>query len=244
MTTSLGHPLTNGTFFAVAAMLGLGRAFAGERGWGLAATVFSCVGLAGSASRGPTVALGVGLVVLLVAMALGAGSSISSGRRLLLPLVVVFVVAGGAYAYLAERSAGGAAAGSLSTRLVTYEGGLELIHEHGLWGGGPGLTDELKRNLPTGQATRGVESSALQLLISLGVPGLLTAAWLMTAAGASALRDRPELTACLVTYTIAAATYNLLESNRPALLMWGVLVGLSIRPDPWMPLRDTRSTPA
>jgi hypothetical protein len=232
VTTTLGHPLTNGTFFAIATMLGIGLVVRRPSRWMILATVLSGVGLIGSASRGPMLALAAGLVLTGLFVAFRRRRSISL-RALLAAVALIAVLAVPGGIYISERSGGQEAAGSTLTRDVTYEAGIELAKAHWQTGGGPGMTDILKRELPTGQAARGVESSAFELLISLGLPGFLLATWLMLAVGFSALKNRPELAGCLIVYTVAAATFNLLEANRPALMLWGVLLGIATAPPTW-----------
>ncbi len=245
VTTTLGHPLTNGTFFAIATMLGIGLVVRRASRWMLLATVLSAVGLIGSASRGPTLALVAGVALIGLFVAFRRRASISP-RALLAAIVLVAVLAVPAGIYLSERSRGQEAADSTLTRDATYQAGRELAEEYWKTGGGPGMTDILKRELPTGQAARGVESSAFELLISLGLPGFLLAAWLTLAVGFSALGNRPELAGCLIVYTIAAATYNLLEANRPALMLWGILLGIATQPPVWSSKADLvpRASPA
>lgn len=232
VTTTLGHPLTNGTFFAVAALFGLGRVFRGDRRRStMLATALSFVGALGSGSRGPLLGLLLGMV-LLIALSAGRVRELSrTARQGVGAFMALTLCIAGLGLASTIQSRGVEGADSTATRVETFDGGRRLIEQYWPWGAGPGLTDQLKRSLPTGDSRRGVESSAMQLVISLGLPGLLLSAWTLIAAGLSAVRVRPELAACILAYVVAAAGYNLLETNRPALLLWGLLMGVAVRCD-------------
>lgn len=224
VTTTLGHPLVNGTFFAIAVVIALSRVLRTPSRGFVVATLCCLGGLVGTASRGAVLAAGVGVLLLLLGPMVRRGSEIS--RRALIPVVIVLVVAVcGAYMYLGARASGDEASGSTMVRQATYELGLEIAEDHWPWGAGPGIADNLKREAFAGDQDRGIESSYLQIAISLGLPGLMLLGFAALTAIARAIRRQPEIAAALVAYFVSVAFFNLIEAHRPALLLLGVLMG-------------------
>jgi hypothetical protein len=229
ITTTLGDPLLNGVFFSIAALLGLGRIFNQPARWEWVATLLSLVGVFGTSSRGAALAFGIGMLIV-IAGVLRLRRGALDRRTVVTAALLVIAVAAGGGAYLDRRAGSAEAAGSTEIRLETYQAGAVLAREYFPLGAGPGLTDSLKYTMPIGQYQRGVESSAYEMLIDLGVPGVALIVWLFGAGALSALPRRPDLAACIVAYIVAASSFNLVDQYRPALLLWGLLIGLSVHP--------------
>jgi hypothetical protein len=228
ITTSLGHPLLNGTFFAIACLLGCGALFRGRRGWTAFSTAVAAGAVILSGSRGAVLALVVGIALMTVVALFKRRVATS---RWVVAIFVVGITSIGLIggSSLNERADSREAAGSTATRLATYEAGRELVVQYFPLGAGPGIADELKRAMPVGDPRRGIESSWLQIAISLGVPGLLTIGSLLVWPALSGLVANVGAAASLIAYVVAVASYNLIEATRPALLLAGVLIGLAIQ---------------
>jgi hypothetical protein len=236
VTTTLGDPLLNGVFFCLATLIGMGRILRGPTRWETGATLMSAVGLFATSSRGAVLALAVALVVFL-GVVLSSRDEGLTRRAVLTTILVVAAMGVGGGLYLAKRVGSAEAAASTAVRLETFQAGEVLIRQYFPLGAGPGLTDKLKQSMPVGEYQRGVESSAFEIVIDLGLPGLLLVLWLFGAGAFTAIRKRPELTGAIVAYIVAASTFNLLDEYRPALLLWGLLIGLTVHAAPANPSR-------
>jgi hypothetical protein len=228
VTTTLGHPLVNGTFLSIGCVLGSGSLLRRDRGWPIIATMFAGAGAFLTFSRGAVLALAVGVSIVLAAVVIATKTRVN--RRAAI-VIAAAIMMGGVFGgnLLAERASGQEAANSTATRLETFEAGEVLVHEYLPWGAGPGLADNLKRELSVGDPRRGIESSWLQLLISIGIPGVAVIGLLILVAAGQVLRVQPEICGGLIAYAIAISTYNLIEANIPALHLLGVLLALSVK---------------
>lgn len=221
-TTTLGHPLVNGVFFAVASVLGIAMLATriDRRTWIL--TLLSMGGVAASGSRGALVALAVGVVLMML-------RSARSGRNNAALVLLLVVVGVPAVQWVGQRGSSAEGTGSTAVRTETLRDGLLLWQQHPLFGAGPGIADALKQQMTIGDRRRGIESSWLQLGVSIGVVGM---AILLLLVGVSLHIGRKSVTrglgAALVVYLVAIASFNLIESLRPALVMLGLLIGLGL----------------
>lgn len=224
-TTTLGHPLINGVFFAVAAVLGLAALAASPSRRTAALTLLSMAGVVASGSRGALLALGVGVVLVLLRTAL----RINSGRVLTALLLLCCVVAIPAVLWVGQRSSTDEGAGSNAVRAETLRDGLVLWQQKWLLGAGPGISDTLKRQMSIGDSRRGIENSWLQLAVSLGAVGIAVAVLLVVVALVVSRRSvLPAIGAALIVYVVSVTSFNLIESVRPALVMLGLLLGVAL----------------
>jgi hypothetical protein len=221
ITTTLGHPLVNGIFFCVTTLLGVGRIVRAHRPWEVIATAFAGVALLATGSRGAVLAFAIGLVFTLAGSVFRTAEP-AHRRRAVAVIVVFLALAGGGAIYASTRTD---LSGSTSTRLETYQAGEMLIHEYWPFGAGAGVADELKVNMPVGEAQRTIESSALELAAELGLPGVVLTLWLLLAAISTAFRRQPEVAGALVAFCVAASSFNFWDEYRPGLLILGLLIG-------------------
>jgi hypothetical protein len=243
ITTTLGDPLVNGVFFAVATLLGAGRLLERPQRWEWAATVLAAAGMIATGSRGAALALAIGLVIVLV-VRLNPFNPAVTRRKLLGAFAVVAVLAAVGGVYVGRRAGSVEAAASTATRLATYQVGGNLLTRYWPLGAGPGVTDELAMSMPVGEFQRGVESSAYEIAIELGLPGTILVCGLLLAVCFSSIRRRPELAAAIIAFYVASATFNLLDESRAAMVMWGLLIGVGIRPAPQEPALERAPAPA
>jgi hypothetical protein len=221
ITTALGHPLVNGLFFCVVTLLGIGRIIRGCARWEAVALVFSGCGLLATGSRGALLAFAVALIVVVCGFALGSNQLLR--RRAAIVGVAFLAVASGGAVLASTRTD---LASSTTTRLETYQAGEMLTREYWPFGAGPGVADQLKTDMPVGQAQRFIESSALELAAELGLPGIVLILWLLLTVVWMALRRQPEVAGAIVGFAIAASTFDFWDEYRPGLLILGLLIGL------------------
>jgi O-antigen ligase len=166
--TLLGHPLMNAVFFAVTSTMFLAAAvnFRGRRDWGLAA--LSLLALWATGSRGGLLALAIGITVFVLAVIFARGASVGTRSAVLLGATLgAGLVA--TFGWPTVRNSGEGAE-SMSYRLDVLERGLTLWRESPWLGTGPGTSQQALEGSGTHLV---VESSAVQLLISVGLLGLL-----------------------------------------------------------------------
>lgn len=223
VTTTLGHPLLNGTFFAVTACV---AAFSALRRDGARASAFCCfclsalaAGLTGSRSGvyALVCGLGVGLLVMLVSGRASLANKllgIALGTAALLVLPALPTIAGRA------SSAEGIASGLYRDQVVQLAGKLFLAQPW--FGYGPGTsiiaTARSGAKLP-------LENSVLGSLVSLGVVGSLGVLFLVILVLIAVLRGgRPDGIAAVAAFVVAGSAFPLWESNPAALALLGLII--------------------
>ena len=234
ITTSLGHPLNNALFFAVGTSLAVGAAV--ERGGArpLVAAALSLVGVFLTISRGGLLAVAVGVAVVVLGPVgrraatdgafrrrVAAGTTVGLGLALV-ALSPVFQDRWASSNGMASARARDAL-GPLVWAVSTHQGHL---------GSGPGTSNALLERLGTPTI---VENSWFQLLLSLGLPGVVLVAGLVVTAVVVGLRGRAVAAAAgLGALATAAAGFNWIESDRPGMLYLGLLLAAALA----APVRD------
>lgn len=230
VSTTLGHPLMNGTFFAVSAAL---AAFSMTRPNAPRGTAFLCfvlcalaAGLTGSRSGVYALVSGlaVGLLVTLV-----SGRTSVANKFLGIVLGVVALVVLPALPTIAERanSAEGTASSLYRDYVVRLAGRLFL--QRPVIGYGPGNS-----SIATAQsgATLPLENSVLGTLVSGGVVGTLALLVLVVVVLVRIRRSgRADGVAGVAAYVVAGSAFPLWESNPAALILVGLVV-IATRADP------------
>jgi hypothetical protein len=228
---SLGHPLYAGLFFAMAFAVAFGRRFSGGGNRYLVFAGISMVGAVLTVSRSAVGAIAVtaGVIVLL---SLVRRSSIGPVQRVFLALLVV----GGVFAItqvsaFQDRLVSNEAAGSASARNVVLEIALQTAEANNWIGAGPAMA--LTGAAPYNPLGVIIESAYLQILISLGVPGLLLFALLLGAAAIRAVRvGAYSGLGAVVAFASCSAFFNILESSRPSLVLLGFALLMAWREQP------------
>lgn len=229
VSTTLGHPLMNGTFFSVTACL---AAFAITRVGAPRATAFFCfvlcalaAGLTGS--RSGVYALVSGLAVGLLVTLVSGRTSIAN-KFLGIVLGVVALVVLPALPTIAGRaaSAEGAASSLYRDYVVRLAGRLFL--QRPIVGYGPGNS-----SIATAQsgAKLPLENSVLGTLVSGGVIGTAALLVLVVVVVVRVVRSgRADGVAALAAYVVAGAAFPLWESNPAGLALVGLVVLATPRP--------------
>lgn len=230
VSTTLGHPLMNGTFFAVSACL---AAFSMTRVGAARGLAFICfvlsafaAGLTGSRSGvyALVCGLGVGLLVTLVSGRTSVANKflgVVLGTAALLVLPALPTIAGRA------NSAEGTASSLYRDYVVRLAGRLFL--QRPVLGYGPGNS-----SIATAQsgATLPLENSVLGTLVSGGIIGtaalLVLVVVVLVRVGRS---GRADGVAGIAAYVVAGSAFPLWESNPAGLVLVGLVVIATRNPD-------------
>lgn len=222
VTTLLGHPLMNGTFFAITGCLALFTALRPGRNRAFATVTFllSSFAAALTASRSGVLALVVGLTAGLLILLWSRRVSLGPKLAGIGLGALVVVVVPNLPAFSARTGSAEAVASTLYRNDVvklTYR----LFVQRPLHGGGPGtsgmLADQAGASLP-------LESGILGSLVSLGVVGCLALTVFLLFLAAQAVRCRRlDAVAGLVAFLVAGAAFPLWESNPGAWALLGLL---------------------
>lgn len=222
---SFGHPLFAALFFAVACSIAVGSWLTTRSRWTLAAAVFSGLGLVSTVSRGAMLALAVSLgVAYILALAI---RGVKRWSRFVGAAVLAVVGVIGVFQFDAFTARNDSAEAQLSS------GARDL----GLW-----VTlraTELTGGLGSGPGTSGItgrlfddvviENSLLQLIISVGFPGLVLFVGLLTSLFLHALSRRAVgIAAGILAYAITISAFNAIDALRPMHLLLGCLIILAL----------------
>lgn len=223
-TTTLGHPLMNGTFLACTAAFGLIRAFTSGSRLAITSGVFAAAGTVFTVSRSAVAGLIVGLVVGTCVLLTSRNTSLS--KKITWCLVSASVgLAAVSSPLLAERAASAEGTSSAKSRGMLLDRALEISVEDSYAGSGGG-TSQLRAtqaglNLP-------IENSFGGVLVSLGVIGLIIFALLLIGLCISAARKKhSEIAAAVVTFSVTAAAYPLVDNIPTGLILLGFLAYLT-----------------
>ncbi|MDJ0338178.1 O-antigen ligase family protein [Cryobacterium sp. PH31-O1] len=224
---SFGHPLFAALFFAVACALAIGVWLRENSKPALVASVFSGLGLVATVSRG---------AILSAAIAIGFAYAVSLvlrgekrwGKFVLLAVLMVIAVIGLFQfdAFTARNNSVEAELSSQARDLGVWVS-LQAANFTGWIGSGPGTSGITGRLF--NEVT--IENSLLQLLISIGLPGVALFLLMIGSAIAHALSRRAVgAAAALVAYTVCIAGFNAIDALRPMHLLLGCLLILALNP--------------
>jgi hypothetical protein len=220
---SFGHPLYAATFFATSAAVALGR----QVSQGSSALLWFAAALAGllvTVSRGAILALVVAAVVVLVsAGASGARAGGLSKIVAALSAACVLVVASGV---VQSRSESSEARSSLLARSDVVTGALDAARYSEWRGTGAGTSAHVFESLTSNEFE--IESTPLQILVSLGLIGLVGFSMVIVGGILSAISDRnPAALGGLIAFGVAVSGYNAIESVLPLMAFLGVILVLA-----------------
>lgn len=229
---SFGHPLWAGAFFVVPACLGLvgwlqtGRTRDGVLG------ALAAVGVVMTVSRGSLFALGGGLAVGVLLVCLFAARP--AARRLLgvAPLALIAFAGLSVFQPLADRADSQESGLSAGVRERAVDVALRAAQQSDWLGTGPATSGVTGRTI----TDIVIENSLLQLLMSVGLPGLLLFLVLVGAACLAAISKRDLATAAAVAAYVAAITgFNSLDAVRSMHVLIGFLLLLALHGAPSPP---------
>ena len=224
---SFGHPLFAALFFAVACALAVGIWLQENSKPALAAAVFSGLGLVATVSRGALLAAAIAVGFAYAVSLVLRGEKRWGKFAVLAVLMVVGVV--GLFQFDAFTARNNSIEAELSSqaRDLGVWVSLQAANFTGWIGSGPGTSGITGRLF--NEVT--IENSMLQLLISIGLPGLVLFLLMIGSAVAHALSRRAVgAGAALVAYTVCIAGFNAIDALRPMHLLLGCLLILTLNP--------------
>ncbi|QJU54580.1 O-antigen ligase family protein [Herbiconiux sp. KACC 21604] len=213
---SLAHPLTAGMFFAMTFAFCVGQWLNTNRRVFALLALVNGLGVISTVSRGSYVAAGIGVAVVLV-FAFLAGRRFGRGR------VILVLAAFAVFAFFAvrsdafvERSNSVDGLGSASSREDLWTITEATANAYGWLGSGPGTSEG--SSLPFNWKGLPIENSYFQLIISVGIPGVIALGLFILAAYRIALLNR-NLPAVggLSAILVAIAGYAAIDGPRTAL---------------------------
>lgn len=225
---SFSHPLFAGAFFAVAACIGTIKWLdAGNRGW-LVGGALSAAGVVATLSRGSMAATVAGI-------ALGALILLSTrpqrrrGLRfaVLTTSLLVSAIAVSQIPAFQERTTSLEAQLSAGARETGMDVALLAAQSTNFLGSGPASSGATAAQY----GTVVIENSYLQILISLGIPGLLLFIAFLGVAVLAAIRTGNIAGAAgLIAISIALAGFNAIDAVRSMHLLLGLALLVSLHP--------------
>ncbi|MCO4264404.1 O-antigen ligase family protein [Pseudarthrobacter sp. MDT3-26] len=225
--TIAGHPLVNATLLAVAGTAGL----AVYLKWNYRSALL-VLGLTASATILTQSRTGIAALVVGVGFALlGSMRGRSQGRflasfSLLALAVVVFMQVDSP---LAQRNSSVEGQGSSELRFAYLDNLPDLMQASSMWGTGPGLSDSALQKAGGYAAGFPIESSAVQILVSMGILGsVFLVAAILGVLVLSVRRGAFIAPAMLAAYLVAASGFNLFEAFPTLVALSGVLLSACV----------------
>ncbi len=225
ITTSLGHPLANMVFFSTSFGAMLGWYQIRPQWLALVALIAALFGVFMTVSRTGVIACAVVVAAAVVFPHVSKPSLRSKISRILIAVVGsvgVFFIANSEVFLSRSTSGDGLSSNAARDQLFAIVEG--VAEEYGPLGSGPG-TSNLAMQLAGRTAV--VENSFLQLFLSLGLSVTVLIAILIARIFFIAIKNRRRDAALgLAALTIAMAGFNWIESVRPGMAFFGLLVAL------------------
>ena len=227
--TSLGHPLITSTVACVALVVCVFSTGRGRQWKYMVGAAGALVALALAVSRSGAIALTVATGLGLLAVVVRRTSFVQPGPRswksVLVPALCLAIVLSSPL--LGERTHTSGAQQSASYRFAVLDNSLRIIADHPFFGVGPGSSDAIYIERFGG----GIESSVLQLLISVGIPAfLLFVVGLGAVAGVAIKRSRLSIAAGLTAFFVAISGFNAINSNPGLLALAAPLIFCAVQP--------------
>lgn len=221
-----GHPLLFGTFLCVAAALSFGTWLNGGGRKYLLGASFATAGVFATSSRGAMLALFAALVFAIAIVIVRRGRS-TSRRALGLTIVV-----GGAALVLVfatpilDRWVSAEATASTAARTQAIDFAVAISQSAGWLGTGAGSSTAAAVRAGS---TLPIETSPLQALVSLGVPGSFLLLLLVLIALQRTLTRRDVAASIgLLAFVVAISGYNYLDDRRSAHVLFGIILVIAL----------------
>jgi hypothetical protein len=250
--TSLGHPLTTAMVASVALAVCLFPSGATRRWPYWICAVGALVAVVLSVSRGSVFAVGVAAVIGVLSALPRTGQPVARGRgRLISALIAATLFAAAAWSPLLREyneSLGGVSSAAL--RSSVFDNAMKLIAERPMLGFGPGVSPVVYLDRYNGS----LENSALQLVLSMGIPAFLfVLVGFGVVVAVAMMRSRGGVAAGIVAFLVSATGFNVVDNVPPMLALIAPLIVCAVMPQPRHPqqiesrreiLDTTRSGPA
>lgn len=220
VTTTLGHPLMNATFFATTSAFALIHAARSASRLAVLSGTMCGIGAVLTVSRSAVAALAVGLCLGILTM-LGT-KTVSFGRKLFWSVASILgAVAVVTSPVVQARSVSAEGEGSSGLRSVLLDIAINVAVNDGLAGSGAGTS--ANRSVLEGLSLP-FENSYAGVLVSLGIAGLLLFVLLIAGLLVKAIaRDNFAIAAGLTAFAIQIAAYPLVDNVPVGLIILGML---------------------
>jgi O-antigen ligase len=224
--TSFRHPIPAGGFLAATALLALGQAIRLRRPVYVAVGLLASVATVLTQTRGAALGLLVGAVVIMLGWSYRRFPSAPKVRPWVALIMLASAYLGSNFGPLAARSESLEGEGSVEQREVVSQVVLDLAHQTGYVGTGPGTAQRALAAFKT--ITVPIESSALQLLLAVGAIGAITLLLLLVAAILQGMSNRNlGAAAALASLVVALSTYNAIEAKPGQMIFVGLAILLA-----------------
>lgn len=220
-SASFGHPLYASLFFSAAFALALGKLIETPKKRYAMVALIAALAMVSTVSRTGIVAAAVAAAVVLLLAVVRAqisgmakfGLVVATGAGLL------FATTSGAFL---ERSSSGEASSSSVAREWVFSLAFEASSRTGWIGSGPGTSADTVRALDSFQIL--VENAYLQLLVSVGIPGLVLFVLILAVSGVVAVSRRTYgALGALIALAVSIAGFNGLESSPSIMILLGAV---------------------
>lgn len=237
---AFSHPLFAGAFLTIPAMVGIGTWLTTGRRWTLVCGLLAAVGVLGTVSRGSILALGVAAGIAVIVAPFFLGWKNITRWFALLGLGVVGGIAVLNFGPLLERSDSIESQLSAGVRDRAVTVALDAAAYGGWFGTGPGTSGQTGRLFDSII----IENSMLQLLISIGIPGLLLfLAFIGSLIWAAWARGDLGVGLAIIAYVVAITGFNSLDAVRNMHLLIGILALLALHDSDALVPRRASSQP-
>jgi O-antigen ligase/polysaccharide polymerase Wzy-like membrane protein len=233
-STSLGHPLNTAMVASVALAACLFPSSKSRQWPYWICAVGALVALILSVSRVSVIAVGVSAIIGMLSARPRTGQSVTRGRgwrgRLIAVSVAATFFAAVAFSpLLSNRNSSEEGRNSAIYRSRLLDRATTLIYERPMLGSGPGTSGEAYAN----STHLALENSALQLMVSIGIPAslfvLVGFGVLVTVA---MRRSRAGVAAGIVAFWISAVGSNAIDSDPSTLALIAPLIACAVVPGP------------
>jgi O-antigen ligase len=233
-TTSLGHPL-NTAMVACVALAACVFPSSKTRQWPYWIGAVGALGaLILSVSRTSVIAIGFSVSIGILSALPRTGNSVMRGRRRRGRLIAVlmaatFFAALALSPLLSRRNASEEGRESASYRSEQIDTAMGYFREHPMLGFGPGTSDKVFEY----SSHYSLENSALQLMVSIGLPAFL---FILVGFGmvvwVAMRRSRAGVAASIAAFLISATGFHVIDSNPAFLALIAPLIVCAVAPPP------------
>lgn len=223
-SASFGHPLYASLFFTAAFALSLGKLIENPKKRYAAVALIAALALVSTVSRSGLLAAAVAAAVILLLAVVRSQISGMAKFGLVVATAAGLILATTSGAFV-ERSGSGEASSSTAAREWVFSLAFDASSRTGWIGSGPGTSADAVRALDSFQIL--VESAYLQLLVSVGIPGLVLFVLLLGASGVFAVSRRSYgALGALIAIAVSIAGFNGLESSPSIMVLLGAVFAM------------------
>lgn len=242
-TTILGHPVSNGSFFAIAVPLALGVALHRHSKLAVLAALLAAGGVVASGTRAAFAAMLLGAAITLLIPRKGWITGQIPRMVQLGGILGICAVMFIGWSYLSVRETSGEGQGSSAFRSAQVPIAMESVRDSPLLGVGPGAASFSHESLLARIGGAGAfESYWLELVVGAGLIGLLLGGLVLACAVAAAVRSRRmDIAGAVVAWVVGATFVNAMEGGRSELFVLGVVLAMAFSGDGPESGKDTRS---